>query len=129
MKKIIIILFLSSCVYVFSQSKQDAYNKQLQAINTYSYIFKTENTIKASEAKYIIEISRKKLNLNRAFFNSENQLFIYESYNTINITDINEFIDSKIIKFDRINSSIYIRELFSIKKDDKPKKLPKFYVK
>ena len=129
MKEIILILFLSSCIYVFSQSKQDEYKKQLQPINTYSYLFKTENTIKASEAKYIIETSREKLNLNRAFFNSETQLFIYESYNTLKISDINEFIDYKIIKFERTNSSIYIRELFNIKKEDKPQKLPKFFVK
>jgi len=129
MKKIFIFLFLSSCTYIFAQPKQIEYSKQLQLVKINSYIFKTENTTKASEAKYLIELCRKKLNLNRAFFNSKNQLFIIESRNTITIDDIRKITKNNIIKFKQTQTSKYIRELFNIKKGEKPKKLPKFFVK
>ena len=130
MKRILLILFLSYCNFIYSQPKQNVNpEKQIQQIKVYSYILKMSEPINIGKAKYIIEISRKKLQLNRAFFNSENQLFILESYKFINDDDIVNLVGNKFEKFERVNISQYIRELFGIKKNDIPQKLPKFYVK
>ena len=134
MKKIITIIIILICSYTYSQTNNGLQTDNdaitvLKGTEYNDYYIKLNKQISYSEAKYYIEISRKEFNLNRAYFNTEKQYFIFETLKELDKQNIKELFGINANKCNKVNPTEYINEIFEIRDTSIPHKISKFYIK